>query len=103
MLFSVAIPAYNVQAYVHEALDSVAGQSFADFEIVVVDDGSVDATAMKVLEWSNANPSVKLELIRQSNKGIGGARNSCIRAAQGDYIAFLDADDLWAGEKLAVI
>lgn len=101
--FSVVIPAYNAASFILETLDSVARQTYKYFEIVVVDDGSVDGTYEAVRQWCRSNPTVSLKLISQTNKGIGGARNSGVRKARGEFVAFLDADDYWLENKLASI
>lgn len=88
--FSVIIPAYNRLPYLMEALDSVWGQEFTDYEVIVVDDGSTDGTIEFI---KKAQPGVLL--IEQPNQGPGVARNRGFEAARGEYIAFLDSDDLW--------
>lgn len=100
-LFSVVIPAYNAEAFVEEALDSVSAQTFPDYEVLLVDDGSSDSTASRAALWAAAHPEIRWQLISQPNKGIGGSRNAGVFAARGDYLAFLDVDDLWLPEKLA--
>lgn len=102
-LFSVIIPAYNAENFVCEALDSVAGQTVIDYEVVVVDDGSTDGTSHKIASWAKEHPMVKLRLIKQVNKGIGGARNTGIREACGIFVAFLDSDDFWLETKLEFV
>ena len=93
---SVVIPAYNVAAFIEDAINSVLGQTYHDFEVVVVDDGSPDETASIVKRFDDP----RIRLVSQSNRGLSGARNTGIRYAQGEYVAFLDADDLWRPEKL---
>lgn len=89
-LFSVIIPTHDRLELLKKAVQSVRQQSFPDFEIIVVDDGSKDGTS----DWLVANESW-LHGIRQSNKGPGAARNAGARVARGEYLAFLDSDDLW--------
>lgn len=89
-LLSVIIPTFNSAKYLSEALQSVFSQTFEDFEVIVVDDGSTDNTADIVKEYGNS-----LRYIRQKNQGPSAARNLGIRRAEGKYIAFLDADDWW--------
>ena len=87
MRFSVIIPVYNKGPYIKKALESVMGQSFRDFELVVVDDGSADdsyAVAKSVLDDS----SIKYLLLRQENAGVSTARNNGVAASSGDYICF---------------
>jgi GT2 family glycosyltransferase len=93
-LVSVIIAAYNAEQYLAEALDSVAAQTFQNFEVIVVDDGSTDRTADIVAGYS------QVHCLHQPNRGQPAARNAGIRAARGKYIAFLDADDLWLPSKL---
>ncbi len=88
--FSVIIPTYNRAKLLREALDSVLAQTCADFEIIVVDDGSTDETAERVAVLAE-----KVRYYRQENQGPGAARNLGLKNARGRYVAFLDSDDLW--------
>ena len=92
---SVVIPAYNTALYIGEAIRSVLGQSLAPSEVIVVDDGSKDETADIAASFGEP-----VRVLRQTNGGIGAARNSGVEIAQGELLAFLDSDDLWAPEKL---
>src|SRR5687768_12542943 len=94
---SVVIPAYNYGRFVGAAIESVLGQTFADFELVVVDDGSTDDTGDVVARYSDS----RLRYIRKENAGLPAARNTGIRAGTADLVAFLDADDTWLPGKLA--
>lgn len=96
---SVIIPAYNAALYIEESLASVFAQAMPSIEIIVVDDGSTDATAELV---QHAVPALgsSIRLIRQTNQGIGAARNAGVAAASQPFIAFLDADDLWPAARL---
>ena len=94
---SVVMPAYNAERFVDEALESVLKQSYQRLEVIVVDDGSTDGTAARVQAYGNP-----VRYLQQVNAGVGAARNRGLEAATGDYIAFLDADDLWRPEKLDV-
>lgn len=96
-LVSVVIPTYNSVCYLTEAIDSVLAQTFQDFEILVVDDGSTDETAT-ILEEKYKD---RIRYLHKANGGVSSARNFGIQRAQGKYIAFLDADDIWMPEKLA--
>lgn len=91
---SVIIPAYNAEAFLHLAIESALGQSLPDCEVIVVDDGSSDGTAEVVRRY----PSVRL--IQRANGGVASARNQAVRESQGEFIAFLDADDRWHPDKL---
>ncbi len=96
---SVVIPTYNRAPLLRRALDSVLRQTFRDFEVLVVDDGSTDETAGMVAELRD----VRIRYLRQSrNSGVGAARNRGLREARAELIAFLDSDDEWLPEKLAL-
>lgn len=97
MKVSVIIPVYNRSVFVVEAINSVLQQTYRDFEIIVVDDGSTDDTCDVLQPYVSKGI---ISLISQKNKGAGAARNAGIRAARGEYIAFLDSDDLWLPNKL---
>lgn len=92
---SVVIPSYNCGPYIAEALDSVLGQTYSDLEIIVVNDGSTDNTGEIIKPYRDT-----IIYIEQQNRGLPAARNVGIRAASGDYIALLDADDSWIPNKL---
>jgi glycosyltransferase involved in cell wall biosynthesis len=94
---SAIIPTYNCSQYVCEAIESVLNQTYKDIEIIVVDDGSTDNTR-EVLEPYIESKSINY--IFQVNKGPGAARNTGIRIAKGEFIAFIDADDLWNKDKI---
>lgn len=94
---SVIIPTYNRAYCVVEAIESVLGQTFQDFELIVVDDGSTDATAEVLAPYVD-----RIRYIYQKNAGVSAARNTGIRAARGQWIAFLDSDDVWLPEKLEI-
>ncbi len=100
MRFSVIIPLYNKAPYVGKALQSVLDQSFTDFELIVVDDGSTDESA-RVVETVLSEANVDCQLIRQENAGVSAARNNGVARSRGDFLCFLDADDWWAPSFLA--
>jgi glycosyltransferase involved in cell wall biosynthesis len=100
MFFSIVIPSYNSSHLISETLDSVRRQTFRDYEVLVTNDGSTDNTEAVLEEYGRMWPDFPLKVIAQTNKGIGGARNSGVFRAIGDFIAFLDADDHWYPEKL---
>lgn len=93
---TVIIPAYNAMTYLPETIQSVLQQTFTDFEVLIVDDGSSD----KIIEWANNLIDKRIKLISQLNQGVSSARNTAINLAKGEYLAFLDADDLWQPTKL---
>lgn len=94
---SVVIPAYNAMTYLPITLDSVLRQTYSDFEVLIVDDGSIDQIKTWVAQ-DVTDPRVKL--ISQVNQGLSAARNTGIANARGNYIAFVDADDVWTETKL---
>src|SRR5215471_21358067 len=95
---SVIIPAYRASRDIADALASVFSQTFTDFEVLVVDDGSPDAAE---LETAIAPFRDRIRFLVQSNSGAGAARNTAIRASTGRMLAFLDADDRWMPDFLA--
>src|SRR5919112_6190031 len=86
-LVTVVIPCYNQAHFLGEAIESVLSQSYRNFEIIVVDDGSTDETSEVASRYE------EVRLIRQENRGLSGARNTGIRDSQGEFLVFLDADD----------
>ena len=95
-LISCIVPVYNGEKYLAEALDSIWGQSYRPIEVIVADDGSTDQTAAVVKQYCH-----EVRYLFQPNAGPAAARNLGLGAANGEFIAFLDADDLWDPEKLA--
>ena len=96
-LVSVIIPAYNVERYVKEALDSVFSQTYQHFEVIVVNDGSPDTPALEQILQPYLD---RIVYLKQENRGLSGARNTGLRAAKGDFVALLDADDIWLSDYL---
>lgn len=92
---SVVIPTLNRASLISETLDSILASGYRNFEIIVVDDGSTDETPAVIATYGTA-----VRYIRQQNAGQGAARNTGIQTAQGEYIAFVDSDDLWLPDKL---
>jgi glycosyltransferase involved in cell wall biosynthesis len=95
-LISCIVPVFNGERYVREALDSILAQTYRPLEIIVADDGSTDGTAAVVASYGD-----RLRHVRQAEAGPPATRNLGLGAARGEYVAFLDADDLWHPEKLA--
>ena len=95
-MISVIIPAYNAERYIAKAIDSVLSQSCSDLELIVVDDGSTDGTVNIVKSYSDP----RIRYIYQENASQAMARNKGMEVAIGDFIAFLDADDIWLADKL---
>ncbi|HMD33806.1 MAG TPA: glycosyltransferase family 2 protein [Vicinamibacterales bacterium] len=102
---SVIMPAYNAEAFLATAVESVLRQTFGDLELLIVDDGSGDGTAALARRFAERDGRVRV--LRQANAGPGPARNAAFRAAEGRYFAFLDSDDEWdesfLSEHLAVL
>ena len=92
MLFSVIVPVYNTERYVFECLDSVLGQTFQDFELVVVNDGSTDGSPAICQRFATEHPD-KVRYVSQSNCGLLATRCRGVREASGDYVVTLDSDD----------
>lgn len=93
---SIIIPAFNAMRYLPDTLNSVLRQTFTDYEVLIINDGSSDYIA----EWAAQISDSRVRLISQANQGLAGARNTGIDQAYGEYFAFLDADDLWLPSKL---
>lgn len=98
---SVVVPVYNVEAYLRECLDSVAGQSFKDLEVVMVDDGSSDGSVAIAQEFADRDE--RFRLVTQPNGGLGNARNNGAAAATGEFLAFLDSDDVLPKHALRML
>ena len=94
-LVSIVIPTFNRWPLVHEAVDSVLRQTWRDFELIVVDDGSTDETSRELMKVG-----VRTRLFTRDRAGVAAARNFGVSQARGRYIAFLDSDDLWLADKL---
>lgn len=98
MRFSIIIPLYNKAPYVVKTIDSVLAQSYKDYEVVIVDDGSKDNSAEIALQAIEGHENC--HLLKQENAGVSVARNNGVAASQGEYLCFLDADDWWESNYL---
>lgn len=100
-LVSIIVPVYNVKKYITETMDCVRNQTYSDWELLLVEDGSSDGTAETIAEYAEQTQDARIRLIKQpTNMGAARARNRGLQEARGRYIAYLDADDLWVPEKL---
>ncbi len=93
---SIIIPVYGVEKYIATAVQSVINQTYKNFEMLIIDDDSPDESVKNCRQFSDP----RIKIIHQNNRGLAGARNTGIRHAKGDYLAFLDGDDLWLPQKL---
>lgn len=94
--FSIIIPVYNVEKYIKKCVDSVFNQTFKDYEVIVVNDGTPDKSMEMIKEYD-------VTIINQKNQGLSSARNNAVKKAKGDYIIFLDSDDYWRKDLLKEI
>lgn len=92
------MPAYNAAQYIAETIDSVVAQSYDFWELIIVDDGSTDDTVSVISQYGD----IRICLFRQTNQGVAAARNLGLANARGEFIAFIDSDDLWNSEKLRI-
>jgi len=95
-LISVIIPVYNCERYIAQAIESVLAQEYKNIEIIVVNDGSTDNTEKVVCSYAN------VKYLSQTRNGVSMARNTGIQNSSGEFVAFLDADDLWTKDKLKI-
>ena len=103
MRFSVVIPVYNVAEYLRGCVDSILANDCSDCEIILVDDGSTDGLCPALCDEIAAEHPELIRVIHQENRGLGGARNTGLEAAQGDYLFFVDSDDTISPESLKVL
>lgn len=99
-IVSIIMPCYNAQAFVGEAIASVVAQTWQNWELLVIDDGSRDESIQVVQEWARKDSRIIL-LVNQQNMGVSKTRNRGIGLAKGSWIAFLDSDDVWEKDKLS--
>ena len=99
LLVSVVMPAYNSAKYIEQSIRSVQGQSFENWELLVIDDASTDQTAQIVLDLAAQDRRIKLH-VNDANQGTAWCRNYAAQLSQGDVVAFLDSDDIWHPGKL---
>ena len=98
-MFSVIVPLYNKEQYIKKTVSCVLAQTIADFELIIVDDGSTDNGPQYVSEIQDG----RIRMLSQGNAGVSAARNHGIREANGKYICFLDADDTWNVDFLQTV
>lgn len=98
--FSIVIPVYNVKDYIAECLSSVVVQTYREYEVILIDDGSTDESGEMCDQFAEHHPEIKTRVIYQKNAGLSAARNAGIKAAKGEYILFLDSDDLIVPDTL---
>jgi teichuronic acid biosynthesis glycosyltransferase TuaG len=97
-LVSIIIPVFNGDQYLNETIESVRAQTYTNWELIITNDGSTDNTGNLIK--AKAEQDIRIKIIHQSNLGMGKARNEAIKIATADYLAFIDADDLWQPSKL---
>jgi glycosyltransferase involved in cell wall biosynthesis len=90
---SIVMPAFNVASYIGAAIGSVVAQTFPDWELLIVNDGSTDDTAVAAQQWAESDRRIRI--FHQPNRGISSARNRALAHATGEILAILDSDDLW--------
>ncbi len=100
VFYSIIIPVFDASETLEKCLDSIAAQTFLNYEIILVNDGSRDESLSLAEKWQAKNQNIEIQIIDQENGGLGEARNAAIKKANGAYCALLDADDYWHPEKL---
>lgn len=98
---SIVMPAYNADRFIGSSIESVLKQSFVEWELIVIDDCSTDATAARVLEYARNDPRIELISLEKNFGGPAGPRNVGVKKARAELVAFLDSDDIWHPDKLA--
>lgn len=99
---SVIVPVYNVKSYLSACLDSILNQDFSSYEVVIIDDGSTDGSGELAEQYASQH-SDKIRVLHQENQGLGGARNTGIKNAKGEYVAFVDSDDTIDTHMLSIL
>lgn len=99
LTLSVVMPAYNAANFITQTIESVLNQTFTDFELLIIDDGSTDNT-LEIAE-QYAQRDRRIQVLSHVNQGVSATRNRGVKIAKGKLIAFLDADDIWLNDKLA--
>ena len=101
MKVSIIMPAYNSDKYISEAIESVINQTFSEWELIIVDDGSTDQTGKTADDYSHKD--LRIKVFHQLNQGVSSARNSALEKVSGDYVTFLDSDDIYHPERLKIM
>ena len=94
MKYSVIVPLYNKEQYIERTLQSILSQTYADYELIVVDDGSTDQS-LNIAQQTIGQENPSRRIVRQPNSGVAAARNNGAAQSKGEYICFLDSDDWW--------
>lgn len=100
-LVTVIMPVYNAERYMEQSIESIIAQTYQKWELLIVDDGSTDSSVQIMQEYCSRDRRIQM-ILSTGNEGVASARNKGIQAAKGEYIAFLDSDDLWKAEKLEI-
>jgi len=101
MFFSIILPCFNSEKTIFMVLESVISQTFKDYELIIVDDGSIDLTAQVIHDFCKQK-TLEYKYIYQENQGPSSARNNAVKNASGKFLAFIDADDIWHKDKLQI-
>ena len=97
-MISILMPVYNVDKYIEKTLESIKNQTYSDFEVIMVDDGSTDSSGLICDKWAQADSRFKV--IHKENAGVSAARNTALSLVKGEYIFFMDSDDIIIPETL---
>lgn len=101
MKFSIIVPVYNTEKYIDECIESIIEQSYSNFELIIVNDGSTDRSLDKIENWSKIDD--RIIIINQKNNGVSAARNAGLKIANGEWIAFIDSDDYVCKDYLRIL